>query len=136
MKDFDAVVFDMDGVIFDSERACMNCWIELAEKYGIKDIETPYYACIGVNSTRTREIMMEAYGEDFPYDKYAKDQGIFLIQTIGAVIRGLTIIKNERMGIPSNYTYEEKEKILNILQNNKNIGDIITINMPKTRGYS
>ena len=55
------------------------------------------------------------------YDKYSKDQGIFLIQTIGAVIRGLTIIKNERMGIKTNYTYEEKQKILNILQNNKNI---------------
>ena len=55
------------------------------------------------------------------YEKYAKDQGIFLIQTIGAVIRGLNIIKNERMGIKTNYTYEEKEKILNILQNNKNI---------------
>ena len=55
------------------------------------------------------------------YEKYSKDQGIFLIQTIGAVIRGLTIIKNERMGINTNYSYEEKQKILNILQNNKNI---------------
>ena len=55
------------------------------------------------------------------YDKYSKYQGIFLIQTIGAVIRGLTIIKNERMGIKTNYTSEEKQKILNILQNNKNI---------------
>ena len=54
-------------------------------------------------------------------EKYSKDQGIFLIQTIGAVIRGLTIIKNERMGIPTNYTYEEKQKVLNTLQNNKNI---------------
>lgn len=31
--DYDAVVFDMDGVIFDSERAVMQCWKELAEKY-------------------------------------------------------------------------------------------------------
>ena len=76
MKDFDAVVFDMDGVIFDSERATMDCWKELAEKYGIRDIETPYYACIGVNATRTREIMMEAYGEDFPYDRYAKEASV------------------------------------------------------------
>ena len=55
------------------------------------------------------------------YEKYSKDQGIFLIQTIGAVIRGLTIIKNEKMGIKTNYTYEEKQKVLNTLQNNKNI---------------
>ena len=33
-KEYDAVVFDMDGVIFDSERAVMNCWLEIADKYG------------------------------------------------------------------------------------------------------
>ncbi len=73
MKEFKAVVFDMDGVIFDSERATMNCWLELADKYGIKDIEKPYYACTGVTEKRTREIMLEAYGEDFPYDEYARE---------------------------------------------------------------
>ena len=25
MSDYEAIVFDMDGVIFDSERAVMNC---------------------------------------------------------------------------------------------------------------
>ena len=35
-----SVVFDMDGVIFDSERAVMQCWKELADKYQIPDIET------------------------------------------------------------------------------------------------
>ena len=36
-RQFDAVVFDMDGVIFDSERAVMDCWTTLAEKYNIKE---------------------------------------------------------------------------------------------------
>ena len=76
MRDFDAVVFDMDGVIFDSERAVMNCWIELAKKYGIKDIEEPYLACTGPNDAKTREIMLDAYGEDFPYDEYAKEASV------------------------------------------------------------
>ncbi|MCR4787524.1 MAG: HAD family phosphatase [Lachnospiraceae bacterium] len=73
MKDFDAVVFDMDGVIFDSERATMKCWLTLADKYGLKDLETTYFKCTGVTNKRTREIMLEAYGQDFPYDEYAKE---------------------------------------------------------------
>ncbi len=73
MKDFDAVVFDMDGVIFDSERAVMNCWLKLADKYGIENIEKPYLACTGTTVQKTKQIMLEAYGDDFPYDEYAKE---------------------------------------------------------------
>lgn len=70
---YDAVVFDMDGVIFDSERAVMECWIELADKYGIENIEKSCLACAGTTAQRTREIMLETYGADFPYDEYAKE---------------------------------------------------------------
>ena len=73
MRKFDAVVFDMDGVIFDSEKAVMECWGILARKYGIADIEKNVLACTGTTMTKTREIMLEAYGEDFPYDTYAKE---------------------------------------------------------------
>ena len=73
MKKFDAVVFDMDGVIFDSERATMECWMELARKYDLENIEEPYLACTGTTDEKTREIMLDAYGRDFPYDTYAKE---------------------------------------------------------------
>ncbi len=73
---YEAVVFDMDGVIFDSERAVMNCWLELAQKYDIKDIKKPYFACVGTTMARTREIMLETYGADFPYDEYAKESSL------------------------------------------------------------
>ncbi|MCR5255106.1 MAG: HAD family phosphatase [Acetatifactor sp.] len=76
MKSFEAVVFDMDGVIFDSEKAVMDCWIELSKKYNIPDIEGPYLACTGTNAAKTREIMLEAYGDDFPYDRYAKEASV------------------------------------------------------------
>ncbi len=76
MKKFDAVIFDMDGVIFDSERATMYCWLELARKYNIENLEEHFLACTGTTNQRTREIMLEAYGEDFPYDTFAKEASV------------------------------------------------------------
>lgn len=76
MKKFDAVVFDMDGVIFDSERATMNCWLELAEKYKIENLEETFLACTGTTHQKTREIMLETYGEDFLYDTFSKEASV------------------------------------------------------------
>ncbi len=70
---YQAVVFDMDGVIFDSERLIIECWKETADKYGIADIERACEACLGVNAVETREIFKNIYGQDFPYDEYKKE---------------------------------------------------------------
>lgn len=69
-----AVIFDMDGVIFDSERAVYALWCDLAEKYGFEDVDTPYFKSIGTNKEATKRIFLEFYGEDFPYDEYKKEQ--------------------------------------------------------------
>ena len=68
-----AVIFDMDGVIFDSEQAVYNGWKELSQKYGFENLDIPYMKCIGVNAASSRRIFLDYYGEDFPYDKY-KDE--------------------------------------------------------------
>ena len=73
MKDFDAVVFDMDGVIFNSERATMECWLSLSGKYGMKGLKTTYLDCIGCNAARTDRILKDAYGEDFPCEAFKKE---------------------------------------------------------------
>lgn len=66
---YDAVIFDMDGVIFDSERAIMNLWLELSNKYHVPDIEETCRMCLGVTKEKTREIMLSRYGDDFPYEQ-------------------------------------------------------------------
>ena len=69
----EAVIFDMDGVIFDSEALVMKTWKIVAEKYGFGDIESVCRQCLGTNAAATRQIFLDAYGEDFPYDDYKKE---------------------------------------------------------------
>ncbi|MCD7836340.1 MAG: HAD family phosphatase [Lachnospiraceae bacterium] len=68
-----AVVFDMDGVIFDSERLVLECWEEIAARRGIENIEQAMRECLGVNSAQTRENMLRRYGSDFPYDEFRSE---------------------------------------------------------------
>ena len=73
-----AVIFDMDGIIFDSERLILNCWEKVAEKYQFTGIREVCIDCIGTNSVKTREIISSYYGEAFPYDEYGKEAaGLF-----------------------------------------------------------
>ena len=68
-----AVVFDMDGVIFDSETLVIQMWKVVAEKYGIEDIEATCRECLGTNAAVSKEKFSKRYGQEFPYDKYKKE---------------------------------------------------------------
>ena len=35
----DTVIFDMDGVIFDTEKVYLDIWQRVFEKYGYKSVE-------------------------------------------------------------------------------------------------
>lgn len=71
-----AVIFDMDGVIFDSERATYLCWKKVAEDHGLERMDEVYRRCIGVTLEVTRQICLDAYGEDFPYEEFAKEASV------------------------------------------------------------
>ena len=71
-----AVIFDMDGVIFDSERATYLCWKKVAEDHGLAGMDEVYRRCIGVTVEVTRQICLDAYGEDFPYERFDKEASI------------------------------------------------------------
>lgn len=66
----DAVVFDMDGVIFDSEKIYLKCLTAVGEKYRIPDFEDLCYATIGTTDLHMKEVFLSHYGEDFPFDTY------------------------------------------------------------------
>ncbi|MDE7246795.1 MAG: HAD family phosphatase [Lachnospiraceae bacterium] len=71
-----AVIFDMDGTIFDSERLVLDCWKSIGKKYGIFDIGDVFMQCIGTNKVRTREIVDEHYGKTFPYEKFSAESSV------------------------------------------------------------
>lgn len=68
-----SIIFDMDGVIFDTERMILEIWKSVAECQGIKDIEHVMHQCIGGNLTKTKEIFLMHYGEAFTYDAFRKE---------------------------------------------------------------
>lgn len=70
---YEAVVFDMDGVIFDSEKRVVECWKVIAEKYGVPDIEAACRECFGCNQVVAKERFLKRYGQDFPYVEYKKE---------------------------------------------------------------
>ena len=67
-----AVIFDMDGVIFDTETIALKCWSKAAESLSLPDIRPVFPLCIGANIRRTEEIFIEHFGPDYPYAAFAK----------------------------------------------------------------
>ena len=74
MKKVSGVIFDMDGLILDTEAIYSECNIVTAPKYGLKNFDLDYYKEeIGLSE----EHAYQKYVEDFPYLTQDKLDGFF-----------------------------------------------------------
>jgi HAD superfamily hydrolase (TIGR01509 family) len=68
-----AVVFDMDGLMLDTERLASRCWCEAAAAVGVEFDPALLVPMIGRNARDSRHVMLERYGADYPVDALARE---------------------------------------------------------------
>jgi HAD superfamily hydrolase (TIGR01509 family) len=66
----DAVIFDMDGLIFDTERPIRRAVLEAARAVGFEMPEAFYQTMIGVPGPESDLLVKAHFGAGFPFDAY------------------------------------------------------------------
>lgn len=70
MKNIKAIIFDMDGVILDSESISDITWRKAAEEKGLSVNDEILNACRGSNKNDTIVILKKYYGADFDSEAF------------------------------------------------------------------
>ena len=102
----DLVIFDMDGLILDSEQLFMEQERIVGRQYGYDMTTENYISTIGTAGDTLRKILTDLYGEDYPMetisresrdrvDRIIEEQGPPVKPGIGAFMEAL-----HRHGIP------------------------------------
>jgi len=67
-KKIKAVIFDMDGLMFDTDRLTMSLWRKICDEHGCDFTEEFWISLVGRNNDAFREAFTERFGVDFDYD--------------------------------------------------------------------
>lgn len=63
-------VFDMDGLVFNSERIVQRSWEKAGREIGIEHMGRYILETIGFNKKRTSRFFEETFGKDFPEETF------------------------------------------------------------------
>ena len=111
------VIFDMDGVLFDSEKLDKKAWENLAETFGVEDIIKAFEKCIGTPDENIMNILQEYIDRSRTSGSLREPDGVVLS---GAKFRQQTLEVFDRFveeyGMPLKYYASE------CLENLKNKG--------------
>ncbi|MFT4103929.1 MAG: HAD family phosphatase [Burkholderiaceae bacterium] len=67
-----AVIFDMDGLMLDTERVSLQAWTLASEELGARMPESLAYGIIGMNRAGSHAFLRQHLGEDFPLAELAE----------------------------------------------------------------
>jgi HAD superfamily hydrolase (TIGR01509 family) len=63
-----AVIFDMDGLMFDTENLTIPFWETAGKPFGYNITYDIVLRMVGISAEKSRLVMYEEFGADFPYD--------------------------------------------------------------------
>ena len=67
------IVFDMDGLLFDSERLVKRTWNEVGEILGLPGLGEHVRHTLGKNRRGRNEYFIRTFGEDFPFEAFDRE---------------------------------------------------------------
>ena len=67
LSPFDAVIFDMDGTLLDTELVFRGIVFDVAGELGYEMTDAVHLAMVGSSHEATNRMLIEAYGVTFPY---------------------------------------------------------------------
>lgn len=70
LKKLQAVVFDMDGLMFDSERYVQKSWDIAGNILGYGPLGHHIVHTLGLNIVNREKYFKKQYGQDFPFEKF------------------------------------------------------------------
>ncbi len=74
------IIFDMDGVLLDSETISWKAWELTAKDFGILNIEKANEKCMGANRADTCTLLRSIYGKDFEAEKFLERTSYYFDQ--------------------------------------------------------
>ncbi|MEM7134059.1 MAG: HAD family phosphatase [Chloroflexota bacterium] len=77
-----AVIFDMDGLMLDTERIAQEAWQQAGQEWGFELPDEIYLQAVGRTAKDTGMIFRSAFGPDFPFDAMYDRKQALLHQAI------------------------------------------------------
>lgn len=82
MDKLKGVLFDMDGVIFDTEKAYLDTWTKVFKSYGYDLKRETYISIMGTGRDNAVRTFKNAFGDDLPIEEMYKDKDRILKEII------------------------------------------------------
>jgi len=76
------VIFDMDGLMFDTERLSLECWMQAGKTLGRAVKRETFRETVGRDIADARQIVLGHLGEDFPFEEARRLRDKYLLEHV------------------------------------------------------